>query len=428
MKRTSSQPSFGIPAGTEPLSHSETALRADTLCARAGQGQHDGDPLVTPIVQSTTFCRAGLDSRAPHAYSRVSNPTVDALEHALGALENAPPAVAFASGLAAEAALFFGLLRSGDHVVCGQAVYGGTTRLLQQLLAGLGVETTFVDTTRVADVAAALRPGTRLIFIETPANPTLDLTDVAAVARVAHDAGALLAVDNTFLTAVLQRPLDCGADLSVYSTTKFIDGHSAALGGAIVARDERLLERLRFIRKCTGGIQTPLNAWLTAQGLKTLPLRLRRQSETARCVAEWLAGRPQVTRVLYPTFRPDAETAIARRQHLGHHGAVVSFELAGGREPAQRLLRHTRLFRFVEHVGSVESLITHPATMTHADVPPRQRERVGVTDGLVRLSIGLEDPADLIEDLRDAIQSATVESSDATPCAGTEVEPCATRA
>lgn len=428
MKRTRSLPSFGIPAGIEPLSHSETALRADTLCARAGQGQHDGDPLVTPIVQSTTFCRAGLDSRAPHAYSRVSNPTVDALEHALGALENAPPAVAFASGLAAEAALFLALLRTGDHVVCGQAVYGGTTRLLQQLLSGLGIETTFVDTTRVADVAAALRPSTRLVFIETPANPTLDLTDIAAVARAAHDAGARLAVDNTFLTGVLQQPLDCGADLSVYSTTKFIDGHSAALGGAIVARDERLLERLRFIRKCTGGIQTPLNAWLTAQGLKTLPLRLRRQSETARCVAEWLAGRPQVTRVLYPTLRPDAETAIARRQHLGHHGAVVSFELAGGREPAQRLLCHTRLFRFVEHVGSVESLITHPATMTHADVPPRQRERVGVTDGLVRLSIGLEDPADLIEDLRDAIQTATVESSDATPCAVTEVKPCATRA
>ncbi|MEP0846274.1 MAG: aminotransferase class I/II-fold pyridoxal phosphate-dependent enzyme [Phycisphaerae bacterium] len=428
MNRTDRIEPRGALAPHDNVACSAWPVNADTLCARAGQGQHDGDPLVTPIVQSTTFCCAGLDSRAPHAYSRVSNPTVDALERALGAIEQAPPAVAFASGLAAEAALFFALLRSGDHVICGQAVYGGTTRLLQQVLSGLGVETTFVDSTRAPDVAAALRPNTRLVFIETPANPTLDLTDIQTVARVAHHGQALLAVDNTFLTGVLQRPLDCGADLSVYSTTKFIDGHSAALGGAIVARDERLLERLRFIRKCTGGIQTPLNAWLTAQGLKTLPLRLRRQSENAQCVAEWLAARPEVTRVLYPMLRPHAEAAIARRQHLGHHGAVVSFELAGGRETAQRLLGHVRLFRFVEHVGSVESLITHPATMTHADVPPRQRARVGVTDGLVRLSIGLEDPADLIADLSCAIQAATVETSNATPCERREAEPCPTRA
>jgi cystathionine beta-lyase/cystathionine gamma-synthase len=235
----------------------------------------------------------------------------------------------------------------------------------------------------------------------------------------------VLAVDNTFLTGVLQLPLELGADLSVYSTTKFIDGHSAALGGAIVSRDERLLERLRFIRKCTGGIQTPFNAWLTTQGFKTLPLRLRRQSETALCVAEWLAGRPEVTRVLYPALRCDEQAAIAGRQHRGHHGAVVSFELAGGRQPAQRLLRCTRLFRLVEHVGSVESLITHPATMTHADVSFQQRERVGVTDGLVRLSIGLEDPRDLIADLEQAIGGALESETERALDNDTEVQPCA---
>lgn len=381
-------------------------LNPDTLCARVGQGAGDGDPLVTPIVQSTTFCRGGVDSAAPFAYSRVSNPTVDALERALGQLEDAPPAVGFASGLAAESALFLALLRGGDHVVCGRAVYGGTTRLLQQLFSGFGVRSTFVDATDVAEVAAAVLPETRLIFIETPANPTLELTDIEAVSKVARDAGALLAVDNTFLTAVLQRPLDLGADLSVYSTTKFIDGHSAALGGAVVARDEALLDRLRFIRKCTGGIQTPFNAWLTSQGLKTLPVRLRRQSETAQEVAEWLARQPEVGRVHYPGLARAEQSGIARRQHRGHHGAVASFELAGGAEPAKRLLNRVNLFRFVEHVGSVESLITHPATMTHADVPREQRVRNGVTDGLIRLSIGLEDPRDLKADLYQAIRAA----------------------
>ncbi len=390
---------------------------ADTLCPRIGQGEGDGDPLIAPIVQSTTFCRDGIESAAQHAYSRVSNPTVAALERALGALEDAPPAVAFASGLAAEAALFLAVLRAGDHVICGRAVYGGTTRLLQQLLSGLGIEVSFVDTTRPETVARAVCDRSRLIFIETPANPTLDLSDIEAIGRIARKAGVLLAVDNTFLTSVLQQPLECGAEASVYSTTKFIEGHSAALGGAVVSRDAALLERLRFVRKCTGGIQTPFNAWLTIQGLKTLPLRIRRQSESAQRVAEWLAECPSVTRVCYPTLGSEAgpagggratraECAIARRQHLGHHGAVVSFELDGGREPAQNLLRFTRLFKFVEHVGSVESLITHPATMTHADVPQEQRELVGVTDGLVRLSIGLERPEDLIGDLDQAIRRA----------------------
>ncbi len=450
MKRSVSVPSYGgddaarvsaVPASdaarvtlhaSVPATHDPAtwvhSICPDTLCASVGQGASDGEPLVAPIVQSTTFCREGVESTAPHAYSRVSNPTVDALETALGRLENAPPAVAFASGLAGEAALFLAVLQAGDHVICGQAVYGGTTRLFQQLLSGFGVETSFVDTTRVEDVAAAVRERTRLIFVETPANPTLDLTDIRGVADVAREAGALLAVDNTFLTAVLQQPLELGADLSVYSTTKFIDGHSAALGGAIVARDARLLDRLRFIRKCTGAIQAPFNAWLTAQGLKTLPLRLRRQSETAQQVAEWLTDHPEVNRVHYPTLRPDQEVKIARAQHLGHHGAVVSFEIRGGSVAARRLLRHTQLFRFVEHVGSVESLITHPASMTHADVPREQRERVGVTDGLVRLSIGLEEPRDLIADLDAALRAATEQQEFPVIKNHKEVEPCVTTA
>jgi cystathionine beta-lyase/cystathionine gamma-synthase len=373
----------------------------ETTCAHAGQGRHDGDPLVVPIVQSTTFCRDGINSTASHAYSRCSNPTVAALEEALGFLEGAPPAVCFATGLAAEAALFLALLKSGDHVLCSSAVYGGTARLLQQLLPDFGVEASFVRTSDLDAVAAVLeRRSTKLLFIETPANPTLDLTDILAVAQRGHDAGALIAVDNTFLTAVLQRPLELGADISVYSTTKYIDGHSAALGGALVSRNEELLARLRFIRKCTGGIQTPFGAFLTLQGLKTLPLRIRRQSETAGEVAQWLLRRDAVERVYYPAF---ADLALARRQHREYHGAVVSFELRGGMKAGVQFLQNVRLCRLAEHVGSVETLVTHPATMTHADTPRQQRLATGVTDGLVRLSVGLEPAREIIADLERAI-------------------------
>lgn len=379
----------------------------ESICAHAGQGTSDGQPLVAPIVQSTTFCRDGVESQATHAYSRCSNPTVAALEEALGRLESAPPAVCFATGLAAEAALFLALLKSGDHVLCSCAVYGGTVRLLQQLLPDFGVTASFVDTTDLEAVAEVLqRRKTRLVFIETPANPTLEVTDISAVAKLAHDAGALLAVDNTFLTAVLSQPLELGADISVYSTTKFIDGHSAALGGALVCRDEKLLERFRFIRKCTGGIQTPFGAFLTLQGFKTLPLRIRRQSETAAAIANWLARQDAVVRVHYPTL---ADADLCARQHLGHHGAVVSFELQGGIKAGRRFLQIVRLCRLVEHVGSVETLVTHPATMTHADTPREQRLAAGVTDGLVRLSVGLEPAGEIIADLERAIAASQSE-------------------
>jgi cystathionine beta-lyase/cystathionine gamma-synthase len=264
-------------------------------------------------------------------------------------------------------------------------------------------------------VASALRPSTRLVFVETPANPTLELCDVRAIAALAHARGALVAVDNTFLTPVLQRPLELGADLSVYSTTKFIEGHSAALGGAIVGRDAALLEELRFVRKCTGAIQAPFNAWLTLQGLKTLPLRLRRQSESARTIAEWLAAHPATTVVHYPGLAAFEQRELASAQHLGADGAVVSFELQGGYTAARRLLAGVRLCRLVEHVGSVESLLTHSASMTHASVPPEERAAVGISEGLVRLSVGLEAPEDVIADLELALELAT-EAREAAPC------------
>lgn len=380
------------------------------ICAHAGQGSGDGSPLVAPLVQSTTYCRDGIDSTAPHAYSRVSNPTVDALERTLGRLENAPPGVCFGSGLAAETALFLAVLKAGDHAVCAKGVYGGTTRLFEQVLEPLGVSCSFVDARDPAAVAAAVRPETRLIFIETPANPTLELTDIRAIARIAKAAGALLAVDNTFLTPVLQQPLELGADITVSSTTKFIEGHSAALGGVLVSRDPALLQRFRFIRKCTGGIIAPFNAWLTLQGLKTLPIRLRAQSENAARIAAWLAGRPEVTGVNYPGLVGFPQSELAGAQHRGHHGAVLSFDFAGDNPGgfARAFVTALRHCRLVEHVGSVETLITHPASMTHADLSPAQRRAQGITEGLVRLSVGLEDFRTIITDFETAFADAAV--------------------
>ncbi|MCC5824510.1 MAG: aminotransferase class I/II-fold pyridoxal phosphate-dependent enzyme [Phycisphaerales bacterium] len=380
----------------------------DLICAHAGQGSGDGSPLVTPLVQSTTYCRDGIESTAPHAYSRVSNPTVAALEATLGRLESAPPGVCFGTGLGAETALFLALLRAGDHAVCGRAVYGGTTRLFEKILEPLGVSCTFVDATNPAVVAAAVRPNTRLIFIETPANPTLELTDIRAIARIAKTAGALLAVDNTFLTPVLQQPLELGADITVSSTTKFIEGHSAALGGVIVSRNETVLERVRFIRKCTGGIIAPFNAWLTLQGLKTLPIRLRTQSDNTARIAAWLADRPEVTGVNYPGLESFPQADLAAAQHRGHHGAVLSFDFAAGDRFARAFVTGLTHCRLVEHVGSVETLITHPASMTHADLTPDQRRAVGISDGLVRLSVGLEDFRTIIADFETAFADAAV--------------------
>lgn len=391
-------------------------IDADTLCAGVGRGISDGDALVTPLVQSTTFCRDTVGSDATHQYSRVSNPTVAALEVALGDLEGALPALTFATGLAAETALFLAVLRAGDHVVCGRTVYGGTTRLLQQVLPGLGVRATFVDATDLDEVRAAVTHETKLIFIETPANPTLEITDIRGAAQISRDCGALLAVDNTFMTPVLQRPLDLGADVSVCSTTKFIDGHSVALGGAIVSRDERLLERIRFIRKSTGAIQTPLNAWLTLNGIKTLPLRIRAQSESAERIAKWLDGREGVRAAFHPSLATGEARSIAESQHLGHHGAVVSFEIEGGIGDARRFVESLQLCTLVEHVGSVSTLITHPATMTHADVPADEREAVGITDTLLRLSVGLESPEAIIADLERALRSTVRNGEGVASC------------
>jgi len=377
-----------------------------TTAVRGGRGVDSTHrPLVSPLVPSTTFVQEKVGGDAEFAYSRVSNPTVSDLEKQLGALEEAE-AICFASGLAAETALLLATVKAGDHVVCGDAVYGGTVRLLGQVFGGLGVETTFVDCADVEAVRGAVRANTALILAETPANPTLKLTDLPALASIAQEAGVLYAVDNTFMTPVLQQPLDLGADVTVYSTTKHIEGHSSAVGGAVLTRDAALGERLRFIRKCTGAIQSPFGAWITGRGVKTLPIRIERQSQHAQRVAEGLEANEFVGAVYYPGLASFPQAELAERQHNGLHGGVLAFEVIGGTQAAVRVLEAVELCVLAEHMGSVDTLITHPATMTHADVPVAHRHSVGITDGLIRLSVGLEAPADILADLERAIALA----------------------
>jgi cystathionine beta-lyase/cystathionine gamma-synthase len=378
------------------------------LTAAVRAGLH-ADPatgaLLTPIYQSTTFRQDAVGVHKGHTYSRASNPTVSALEEALGTLEDTPPAVAFATGMAAISAIFLALLKSGDHVVLSDVVYGGTVRLFHQVLSNFGLTASFVDTSNPATVKAAIQPATRMVFIETPANPTLKLTDVAAIAEITRPAGLLLVVDNTFMTPLLLRPLDLGADISLLSTTKYIEGHNATVGGSVATRDQVILDRLRLVRKTLGSIQSPHEAWLTARGIKTLPLRLQQHSRGAQVVAEWLEQHPDVARVHYPGLRSFPQYQLAERQHA-LQGGMLAFELKQGAEAGIALMNSVRLCVLAENLGAAETLITHPVSMTHGDVPREQRERVGITDGLVRLSVGLENPRDIIADLAQALEVA----------------------
>ena len=360
--------------------------------------------ILTPIYQAATFVQEAVGRDKGFTYSRSGNPTVAALERNLGALEGAPPAVCFATGMAALTALCLALLRGGDRVVVSDVVYGGTVRLLRQVLAPFGVRTALADTSCGASLAAALGEETRLVVIESPANPTLKLTDIALAAELTHGAGALLAVDGTLLTPALQQPFALGADLVVHSTTKYLEGHNATVGGAVLARDAALLEKLSFVRNATGSIQSPHEAWLTLRGIKTLALRMQRHSESALAVARFLAAHPRVTRLAYPWLDTFPQLELARRQQRAG-GGLVAFEVAGGAEAGIRVMNRVRLCALAENLGAVESLITHPASMTHAAIPEAERRAVGIGDGLIRLSVGLEEPQDIIHDLERALDA-----------------------
>lgn len=391
-----------IPA-LERIKETETDYSIETLALHAGT---TADPvtgaMLTPIYQTTTYRQEAVGKNKGFKYSRSENPTVSALERRLAAIEGTEFATCYSTGLAATSALFLSLLQSGDRVVSSQAVYGGTVRLLRQTLAPFGVETDFVDTADANAFAKALRKPTRLVFIETPANPTLKLTDIELASRLAKKAGSLLVVDNTLLTPALQRPLELGADVVLHSTTKFIEGHNATVGGALITRQADLHARFLFTRNTIGAIQSPFAAWLTLQGVKTLPLRMARHCENALHVARFLEAHPRVIRLAYPALESFPQFELAQRQQSAG-GALIAFEVEGGVNAGVRLMNSVHLCALAENLGAAETIITHPVSMTHGSVPPEQRAAAGITDGLVRLSVGLENPNDIIADLEQAL-------------------------
>ena len=371
---------------------------------------HAGQPpdpatgaVVVPIYQTSTYAQQGVGRHRGYEYSRTGNPTRSALEDCIAALEGGRQGLAFASGMAAEAAVMH-LLRPQDHTIAVDDLYGGTYRLFQKVLQPMGLAFSFCPGT-VEAVGAAWTERTRLVWIESPTNPLLKLADIAGISRLAHERGALLVVDNTFMTPYFQRPLELGADIVVHSATKYLGGHSDAVLGLLVLRDDGLRDRLAFIQNAVGGVPGPLDAWLVLRGLKTLAIRMREHERNARAVAEFLRDHPAVERVLYPGLPEHPDHALAGQQMTGC-GGMVSIEVKGGIAAAQRVVEGTRLFTLGESLGGVESLIELPALMTHASIPADIRRRQGVVDGLIRLSVGIEDVEDLIYDLDLALRKS----------------------
>ncbi|MBI4442079.1 MAG: PLP-dependent transferase [Acidobacteria bacterium] len=369
---------------------------------------HAGQPpdpstgaVVVPIYQTSTYVHEELGKHKGYEYSRTGNPTRAALERNLAVLEGGHGALAFASGMAATNAVLT-LLQAGDHVVCSEGAYGGTPRLFNAVLNNFGLEFTYVDTTRPENLLEALRPPTKMVFVETPTNPLMKLTDLAAVAAITRPRGILLVVDNTFLTPFFQRPLSFGADIVVHSTTKYLNGHSDGVGGAAVLAREEEYARLKFIQNAAGAILGPFDSWLVLRGVKTLPIRMRQHETNALVVAKYLAEHPMVKKVFYPGLAHHPQYDLARRQTRGF-GGMMSFE-TGSLESARKVLNRVRLCSLGESLGGVESLICHPATMTHAYFSEEERQRLGITQGLVRLSVGIEDVEDILDDLDQALK------------------------
>jgi cystathionine gamma-lyase len=379
---------------------------SDGFATRAIHVGQDPDPataaVVVPIYQTSTYAQSEVGVHKGFDYSRTANPTRSALEACLASLDGGRFGLAFASGMAAEDTLLH-LFESGDHVVVGDDVYGGTFRLFTRVLERAGLRFTFVDPTRLDAVASAFRQSTRLVWLESPTNPLMKVVEITAVAQLAHEHEALLAVDNTFASPYCQRPLELGADIVHYSTTKYMGGHSDVVGGALVLSDEALDERLRFLQNAVGGVPGPFDSWLVLRGLKTLAVRMRQHSANAMDVACFLEQHAAVKRVYYPGLASHPQHALARTQMVGGFGGMLSFEVVGGVDAAREVARRTRLFTLAESLGGVESLIELPALMTHASLPAERRAEIGIDDGLIRLSVGIEDSYDLTRDLEQAL-------------------------
>ncbi len=374
------------------------------LPTRAVHAGHVPDPLagavMPPIYQTSTYQQEGLGKHKGYEYGRTQNPTREVLERNVASLEGATHGFAFGSGLAALDTILK-LFKAGDHLVCANNLYGGSPRLMTRVYANFGLTFSFVDMRDVKNVERAITPATRLIYTETPTNPMMHIVDLAALGDLAASRGLLLAVDNTFATPVFQRPIELGANIVLHSTTKYLNGHSDMVGGLLVTDRDDIAERIGFLQNAAGGVPGPMDCWLAVRGIKTLPLRMRQHDANGRDVADWVSQHPRVQKTYYPGLASHPQHALAKRQMTGF-GGMVAFDV-GDVEYAKHIVERVRIFKLAESLGGVESLIGHPASQTHASVPPELRKELGLTDTLVRLSCGIEDAGDLIADLTQAM-------------------------
>ena len=385
-------------------------LGFDSKCVHSGIKGYEHGPVVPPIYQTSTFkfesaAHGGSlfkGEKEGYIYTRMLNPTVQAMEDAIAALENGHKALGCGSGMAAVHTVFSALLSAGDHVVCSEAVYGPTVTLLKTVFAKFGIETTFVDASNLEAIKNAIKPNTKVVYIETPGNPTLAIADLVAASKIAHEANAQLVVDNTFMSPALQKPLDLGADVVLHSLTKFLNGHADVVGGIVIVKDEEAYKHFRKTLNQTGGVIDPFNSFLVHRGLKTLALRMERHCASAQKIAEWLETHPKIEWVRYPGLKSHPQYDIAQRQHKAQ-GGMITFEVKGGFSAGETLMNSVKLSQLAVSLGGVESLIQHPASMTHASMGKEIRETAGITDGLVRLSVGIENVEDIITDLKQAL-------------------------
>lgn len=383
----------------------------ETKCVHSGISEYQYGAVIPPIYQTSTFKFESVEQGASlfegkeegYIYTRMANPTIKAMENSIAQLEEGHKALGCASGMAALHTTFASLLKSGDHIICSKSVYGPTSTLLNTIMKKYGVETSLVDTSEVNNVKNALKPNTKVIHLESPGNPTLSISDIQAVSQIAHEKNIKVVVDNTFMSPVLQKPLLLGADVIVHSLTKFLNGHADVVGGIIVVKDEETYQHFRKVLNQIGGVIDPFNSFLVHRGIKTLALRMKKHCENAQKIAEYLESHPMIKTVSYPGLKSHPQYELGLRQHYGH-GGMITFELEGGFEAGKILMNSVKVCQLAVSLGGVESLIQHPASMTHFSMGKDARVEAGISDGLVRLSVGIENVNDLIEDLENALQ------------------------
>ncbi len=388
-------------------------MKTGTKCVHSGIKEYEFGPVVPPIYQTSTFKFKDADHGARlfkgeetgYIYTRMGNPTIEAMEDAISELEQGAKAIGCASGMAAINLVFIALVSKGDHIICGNSVYGPTTSYLTQILANFGVETTFVDTSNLTEVESAFKKNTKIVYFETPGNPTLSVSDIQKISEIAHSFGAKVVVDNTFLSPVLQQPLLLGADIVLHSMTKFLNGHADVVAGIVILKNAEDYKHFRKISNLLGGVIDPFNAFLVHRGIKTLEIRMKKHCENALKIAQFLESHPKVEKVWYPFLPSHPQYELSLKQSKGG-GGVISFELKGGLEAGKRVMNNVKIWQLAVSLGGVESLIQHPASMTHASMSKDLRLQAGITDGLVRLSVGIEDVEDLIWGLEQGLKFA----------------------